>query len=297
MRLQAWQVGLDIQTGFARAIAVQRRRYGWQLRHWWQHPLPPSTLREGMLHQTEPLIALLSQWRATLPSDISLRICLPAQRIMQLILPEPDALLREPQRSAFLFANAAKQFPLSIQSLVMDYRTDPCGDKNVVVTAARQQELQHWLACLSQAKLFPQVVDIAPCALQIAASLAGLQAETPLLHQLTEGWLWASPTGLPFQFGIFDADMFDANIFDAEEHGSEKITVSATPGEAIRQQYRAAKLCAEGVYYSSETGTVVPAGMSGWSPFSALAQMSPPLPAIPSAFVLATGLALRPDDR
>jgi pilus assembly protein HofM len=65
-------VGLDIQNDYARAIAVQRRRNGWQLRHWWQQPLPQVVMRQGILHETEQLIAILSRWRHSLPSTISL---------------------------------------------------------------------------------------------------------------------------------------------------------------------------------------------------------------------------------
>jgi len=275
MRLQAWQVGLDIQAGFARAIAVQRRRHGWQLRHWWQHPLPDFTLREGILHETAPLIAILSFWRKTLPSTLSLRISLPAQRIMQQRMAAPDVRMPEPARSAFIFAHAAKQFPLSIEHLVMDYRADPCGDNQMVVTAARQQEIEQWMRCLAQAQLFPQVIELAPCALQVAAHAAGLPGDALLIHPLDDGILWASPHGLPFQFGLFDNTDAQADTSLAER---------------VRTQYRAATLCEAGGYYSGENP---PPSLQSWSPLSAIGQLSAPLPVSPGAFAPAVGLALR----
>ncbi len=77
---QAWQVGLDIQIDCVRAVAAQRRRNGWQLRHWWQQALPQAVLRDGCLEPSEFLIRALRQWRVQLPRHISLRIALPAQR-------------------------------------------------------------------------------------------------------------------------------------------------------------------------------------------------------------------------
>ena len=276
MRLQAWQVGLDIQAGFARAIAVQRRRNGWQLRHWWQHPLPSFTLREGISHETAPLIAILSCWRKTLPTTFSLRITLPAQRIMQQRMAAPDPRLRDPARSAFIFAHAAKQFPLGMEHLVMDYRADPHGDNQVVVTAARQQEIQQWMECLSQAQLYPDAIELTPCALQVAAFAAGLPGDALLVHRLDDGFLWASPHSLPFQFGLSD---------DA----SEDLPLS----ERIRQQYRAAALCHSECFFSG--ASPLPA-MQCWSPLSAIAQLSAPLPVNPGDFAPAVGLALRQGD-
>ncbi len=278
MRLQAWQVGLDIQAGFARAIAVQRRRHGWQLRHWWQHPLPPFTLREGILHESAPLIAILSCWRKTLPTSFSLRISLPAQRIMQQRMAAPDARLGEPQRSAFIFANAAKQFPLGMEHLVMDYRADPHGDNQLVVTAARQQEIEQWVRCMAQARLFPDAIELAPCALQMAACAAGVPGDALLIHPLDDAFLWASPHSLPFQFGLLD-------------HAEAMTETSIS--QKIRTQYRAAALCHAEDYFSGESPSAV---MQCWSPLSAIAQLSAPLPANPGAFAPAVGLAIRQAD-
>lgn len=282
MRLQAWQVGLDIQAGFARAIAVQRRRHGWQLRQWWHHPLPAFTLRGGILHESAPLTSILSVWRNTLPAKISLRVSLPAQRVMQHLLSPLDARLNGAARSDFILASAARQFPLSVEQLVMDYRTDPCGDKNIIVTAARQQEIQQWQHCLAQSRLFPEVFELAPCALQRAAYAAGVSAEKLLLHRLDDDWLWASPHGLPFQFGIFDED----EISDMTQFALR-----------AREQYRAAKLCDQVCLCSSGNAEALPADVLAWSPLTAIGQLSPPLPPNPGVFALAAGLALRPEDR
>lgn len=281
MRLQAWQVGLDIQASFIRAIAVQRRRYGWQLRHWWQHPVPPLSLRGGILHETALLSAILSDWRNTLPAKISLRICLPAQRVMQHTLPLPDGRLTGSARSAFIFASGARQFPLSAEQLVMDYRAAPAGENNIIVTAARRQEIEQWQQILSASRFFPDVIELAPCALQLAANAAGTSAEKLLFHRLDEGWLWASPHGLPFQFGVFD---------------EEEIRDVAELHKQAREQYRAIRLCEDGGLFSGVSTEPLPESMLAWSPFDAIGQRSPPLPANLGEFALAVGLALRSVD-
>jgi len=281
MRQLAWQVGLDIQNGYARAIAVQRRRSGWQLRHWWQQPLPQTIMRQGILHETEQLIAILSRWRACLPVRISLRICLPAQRMIQVRLPTPDNRLCEPHRSAFIRASAARQLPLAVESLAIDYRVAPGDDRQLIVTAARQQELTQWQDCLAQAGLIPEVVELMPCALQSSAHAAGLPAESLLLHRLLDGWIWASPYGLPFEFGVLDN----------EEAGDPALLYPR-----IFEDYRAHKLCNTDIYYSGICCQPLPDGMQPWSPFAAFSQMSPPLPADTGVFAVAAGLAVRPGD-
>lgn len=77
MAFQTWQVGLDIQNGQLCALGIQRRRNGWQLRHWWQHTLPQDTLRNGLVQRPDAIVALLQRWRRQLPSRISLRVGFP----------------------------------------------------------------------------------------------------------------------------------------------------------------------------------------------------------------------------
>lgn len=282
MRHFSWQVGLDVQNGYARAIAVQKRRNGWQLRHWWQQPLPQDVMRQGILHETEQLIVILSRWRRLLPVTVSLRICLPAQRIIQLRQPTPDERLQEPYRDAFIRATAAKRLPLAVESLMIDYRAESCDGNQLVVTAARQEEVAEWQRCLARAKLFPEMIELTPCALQQSAAAAGVPAESLLLHRMNKQWLWVAPHGLPFQFGLLEED-------EAPPAGRW--------GDTLCGLYSASKLCSGDIYYSSVEQEPPPAGMCDWSPFSAFKQMSPPLPVETGAFAIATGLALRPAER
>ncbi|CAI1102983.1 type IV pilus assembly protein PilM [Serratia entomophila] len=273
---QSWQVGLDIQSDSVRALAAQRRRNGWQLRHWWQHRLPQPVLRDGCLEPSESLIHALRQWRIQLPRHISLRIALPAQRVLQHRMPPPDARLREPDRNDYISSQGLKQFPLDGQTLALDYRADAT---TLLLTAARRQELQQWLHCLRQADLRPQAVDITPCALRVMATAAGLPAAAGLLHRLEHEWLWVAP-GVAFACGVQPAGDPEGLML-----ALRSLQAAAAPG-ADRQ-----------LWYSSVLDDAPPADCLPWSPLSAFRQLRPPLPVQPAAFVLAGGLALREEDR
>lgn len=277
MFTQAWQVGLDIQSNCVRALAAQRRRHGWQLRHWWQQTLPQPVLREGCLVETEALIHALRQWRIQLPRHISLRIALPAQRVLQHLLPLPDARLKEPARGDYITSQGLKQFPLDSQTLALDYRCSPSDPTVLLLTAARQQELQQWLHCLQQANLQPQVVDITPCALRTMAAAAGLPANAGLLHRLDQELLWTAPRRAAY--GLVPVGAADGVSL------ALAAMRAACPSHDEHQ-----------IYYSSVTDEQTPSGCLPWSPFSAFSQLRPPLPALPAAFVLAGGLALRGED-
>lgn len=276
---QPWQVGLDIQNNSVRALAAQRCRNGWRLRHWWQQTLPQPVLREGCITGTEILATALRQWRARLPRHISLRIALPAQRVLQQTLPLPDQRLREPFRHDYITAQGVRQFPLDSQTLVVDYRQAQGDTHQLLLTAARQQELQQWLCCLRQAELQPQVIDITPSALCSMAEFAGLAADAGLLHRLEQEWLWVAPRSQPFAYGVLPC------------RGADDLA------QALGAMHLACPLSAsKAVYYSSILDERLPDGVVPWSPFTVFSRLYPPLPAQPMAFVVAGGLALRYED-
>lgn len=278
---QGWQVGLDIQSHSIRALAAQRRRNGWQLRHWWQQRLPQPILRESQIDTSDLLVSWLKQWRIRLPRHISLRIALPAQRVLQQTLPLPDNRLREPIRHDYIISQGMKQFPLASQTLAVDYRQAKPNTHQLLLTAARQQELEQWLRCLQLADLQPQVIDIAPSALSQMAEFAGLDPQAGLLHRMEQEWLWVAPRTVPFAYGTLSCQ-------EAQ---------SAGQALAMIQRECPALEAKKEVYYSTVLDESLPEAVMPWSPFTAFSQLHPPLPTLPSAFVLAGGLALRHEDK
>ncbi|MBA0159977.1 pilus assembly protein PilM [Pectobacterium polaris] len=282
MAYHIWQVGVDIQNGFMRALAVQRRRDGWQLRHWWQYPLPDDTLRSGSLHHTEALCEALRTWSRLLPGHISLRVGFPAQLILQQHLPLPDRRLQEPERSLYIETMAARKLPISSESLAIDYREDPQRQGALLVTAARRQEIDKWLACLNNAGLHPDVLEISTCALRAMAQRAGLDANRLLLHRLLDGWLWVSPLNHAFHSGVIHLDELNDE--------TDILSVVST-----RYQHDV-----DDIAYYSSVSPDLPSQQTDvfqtWSPLTVFHHMQPPLPSFPSAFAIAGGLALRPED-
>lgn len=282
MAYHIWRVGLDIQNGFMRALAVQRRRDGWQLRHWWQCPLPDDTLRTGSLHHTEALCEALRTWRRLLPAHISLRVGFPAQLILQQHLPMPDRRLQEPGRSLYIETIAARKLPVSSESLAIDYREDPQEQGSLLVTAARRQEIDNWLTCLNSAGLRPDVVDVSTCALRMMAQLAGLESNRLLLHRLLDAWLWVSPLNHAFHSGVIHLD----------ELNSEADILSIV---STRYQHDIDNIA----YYSGVSPDLPHQKadiLQPWSPLTVFSHLQPPLPRFPPAFAIAGGLALRPED-
>ncbi|OCQ54302.1 Competence protein A [Photorhabdus australis subsp. thailandensis] len=276
MHSPKWYVGLDIQNGIVRAVAAIKRRDGWQLRHCWQYLLPDEVMPEGRLQRPEILRDILNQWRQKLPKKISFRLALPVQQTLQrnLVLP-PDISLKEPEQSWFINASAEKQFPFNTRELTLDYRII---EQNAYISAARQKDLDLWLQCLAQAGIFPDAIDIAPCALRYMAQYSGVPINCWLLHRQQSGWLWVSPVNAPFAY-----DLVSANTAVSPQQ-----VISQLPASSITEKH---------IYYSSFQQEALPEGTCSWDMLAAFRHYHPPLPIHLMEYVIAGGLALRPDDK
>lgn len=272
MAFQKWQVGLDIQNGQLCALGIQRRRNGWQLRHWWQHALPHDTVSHGALQSSPALIAILQRWRQHLPRAVSLRIGFPPQAVLQRALPTPSLQLREPELGRYAAAAAERLFPLTASELALDYRV-AAQPSQLHLTAARQSVLQQWLATLGQAGLTPDVVELTCGALAMVGKTMQLPAKAALIHQLSDHWLWYLP-------------------------GAPEAVTGWAPGllTSDSQQLKQLLPTARTLWFSANISAELLTGMQPLQPLSLLQFMQPPLPANGGMFTLALGLALRPED-
>lgn len=273
MAFSPWQIGLDIQNGQLCALGIQRRRSGWQLRHWWRHALPPDTLRHGVLQRGGELTQVLQCWRRQLPRHISLRVGFPSQLALQCQVALPPQPLAEPARGLYVRAAARRFFPIELDALALDYREIATQPGLLCVTAARREMLEQWLACFTAAGLLPQVFELGTAALRALAQELTLEAESALVHRLHDHWLWFAPQQTP-PCGWCSSE-------DAADYA------------ALRQRYLPAAAL---IYYSAAEGEGMPEGARELLPLTALRQLQPPLPACSGSFTLATGLALRPED-
>lgn len=281
MAFSNWQVGLSFENGGVWALAVQRRRQGWQLRHWW-HYRQSEHAETG--DDTLPAAGLdphLKALRRQLPRRISLRVCLPEKDIMHQRMAAPDRRLGEPEREWLVSAQARRHFSGGQEPLLFDYRHDPSSSNSLLVTAARRTMVAQWLSCLERAGFIPDVLEIAPCALRCMAGCARLSPDRLLIHAAKIGWHWVSALSRPLEFGFISSveapSLPEARALVARRHTS-------------------CSSLDEPVYLSGDASGADPSQALSWSPFSALWQASPPMPAQPAAFVIAGGLAIRPWD-
>lgn len=273
MAFQKWQVGLDIQNGQLCALGIQRRRHGWQLRHWWRHALPHDILSHGALQGSPQLIALLRHWRRQLPRSVSLRVGFPSQAVLQRYLPAPVQTLREPALGRYAAAAAERLFPLASSELALDYRDVSLPQRHLCLTAARRSVLQQWLSTLKQAGLTPDVVELTCGALVTVGKLMRLPEDAALIHQLSDHWLWYMP--------------------------AQPEAVSGwAPGTLSMESEALAQILpgARHLWFSASLSGETLAGMQPLQPLSLLQLMQPPLPDSSGCFTLALGLALRAED-
>ncbi len=271
MAFQTWQVGLDIQNGQICALAIQRRRNGWQLRHWWRHALPHDTLTNGLVQRPEPVIALLQHWRRQLPYRLSLRVGFPPQLVLQRSVELPGTQLREPERSNYITAAARRFFPIEPETLALDYRAAEGNNGQLWLTAARHEAVQSWQHCFRQAKLQPDIFELTPAALRALAQGLQLNPASALVHRLTDHWLW----------------------FPAGQQTGWCAVEEAPDFAALRCRYLPDTT---DFYYSSAVDTDLPDNTKRLNPLDAFAFKQLPLPLSTSEFALAAGLALRPGD-
>ncbi|MDX7987317.1 hypothetical protein FE392_08230 [Xenorhabdus sp. 12] len=281
MYLSKWYIGLDIQDHYICALAATKRRNGWQLRNCWQYHLSNEIISGGRLQHPEKLLRILIQWRQTLPRNISLRLALPVQQTLQKQVSLPgQTALQEPELGWFVHANAEKQFPAS--DLALDYRVH---GRQVCISATRQRDLNLWLKLLEDINLLPDAIDIAPCALRYAARQAAIPDNSWLIHKRTTDWLWVSPANHAFSYGLIalQPHLHLENII------SQLPVTSETEGYAVyySPEHSAKEQCVSQDLTSS---------VNSWQLLTAFRHYQPPLPEKMNAFIIAAGLAIRPDD-
>jgi pilus assembly protein HofM len=269
MAFKTWQIGLEIQQQTLRAVAVQRQRQGWQLRHWWHLPLAKNTFREGVLQSPENLLTVLAQWRRELPLQHQLRVAFPTQRTLQRAVPAPDNRLRETARESYLATAAAKQLQMQPAQLSWDYVAQPQDSSRLLVTAARQSEVKGLLSCLAKQRLFPTVLAPGASALPALSPLFDLDMPRFLVHQECDHWLWAKPGDTP-DWGWVESRQTQTFADLCQQ-------LSAEPEE---------------IAFSSAAADPVPQGAKTLDAWRALVRLQPPLPKVSGIFTVAIALAI-----
>ncbi|MCD1126116.1 pilus assembly protein PilM [Jinshanibacter sp. LJY008] len=206
--MHIWQVGLDIQEDGFRALAVQPRRYGWQLRHWHYQPVSSPAIGDNALRLSSEILEALSEWRRNLPRRVSIRIALPAEVILQQSIKLPEPSLPPQEQEWLVESSVSKLFPLAARELAVDYRllspinSDRSVGGEIVVSATRRSVIEYWESELAGIDIFPDIIDTAPCVLRYMAQLGGVPTNSLLIHQLYGKHLLVSPLEHPFYYQV-----------------------------------------------------------------------------------------------
>lgn len=269
MAFQTWQIGLEIQRQTLRAVAVQRQRQGWQLRQWWLLPLPENTFHEGVLQSTRQLMTVLAQWRRQLPLRYELRVAFPTRRTLQRAVPVPDNRLREPARENYLIGATARQLQMQPSQLSWDYTAVLQQSAQLLVTAARQSEVDGLLGCLAKQRLFPATLTPGASALPALGHLFTADGPVLLAHRECDHWLWAT-SGEETNWGWVDSAQTQTLAELCQQ-------LSVSPRQ---------------VAFSSAEPEPLPAGAKLLDALRALARLQPPLPKHSGIFTVAIALAI-----
>lgn len=283
MYLPKWNIGLEIQSDRFIAVALQQKRYGWQLRGWWHVSLGQSVFNQQGLFKPDVLTHHLTQWRKSLPKSISLRMVLPSHLVLQQPLKLPRQPLSPQELGWYIDASISKLFPLSAHELIIDYRMHTvAAQQQLLITATRRNELSLWVNSLNQAGLLPEAVDIAPCILRVIAHFCQVPTGNLLIHKQESDYLLVSPLTDDFYFERLNP--LDLSPAQCKELACERYNKAT--GKTVKSVSISGDVDIQ--HFDDD--------ISYWSPFSAIQQLQPPMPKTTALFTIACGLALRETD-
>lgn len=258
MAFRNWRIGMHIQQDRIAIVALLFERSRWALRRWWNIPLTPGTVRQGLVVDVEALARQLQSWRRELPMQHQVCIALPAARTLQKRLPCPQVSLRENEQATWISSAMAQQLEMPASSLCVDYSATGTGD-GWQVTAAQRLDIDALRRLAERLKL--RVSGIVPDASVLSAFFPWLPAETHGLAWRDEStWLWAT------------ADNWGWNLC-SETPSFPRLVSQVNAGEF--------RLC------TSESFD----GQS-FDAWSVIHRLQPPLPPCGDSFTVALGLAL-----
>lgn len=267
MIFPGWQIGLDIQTEAVRAVAVQRHRQGWQLRHWWYLPFSAGAFVDNTLSQPALLCEVLDNWRKQLPSRYRLSVSFPTQHTFQQKIPLLGETLCEAVYEDYVAYTTAQQLQIPASQLCCDYIEQ---DSVLNVTAARQSDLNTLLSCLKSAQLRPNTVTPCDQVLHTLPAECYPKVCHYLIHEESGYWLWASCHGKGAS-GWLDKQQFP-----------DLAALCLWLNTAI-EQVAVSRACIAEKPPSSEHE------LDAWQP---LTRLYPPIPQEKGRYTIALGLAL-----
>jgi type IV pilus assembly protein PilM len=162
-------VGLDIQPDSIRLVQLKKTRHGFLVEHVAAIPLPSPILMEGKIYHWDVLHAALGELVQALGiKGMAASIHLPARlvRMQQMQLPLG---LSEAEIEAEIHTKMQRDLPGMTDALCIDFTLSTQKNRDyydVFFTAARQQYLSDYTACINATGLRVKIVDVDMYALQ-----------------------------------------------------------------------------------------------------------------------------------
>ncbi|WP_308561593.1 pilus assembly protein [uncultured Klebsiella sp.] len=258
MAFRNWRIGMHIQQDHIAIVALAYERSRWALRRWWEIPLTPGTVRQGLIVDVDALARQLQNWRRELPLQHQVCIAFPAARTLQKQLPRPQTSLNESEQAAWIASAMAQQLECSASSLCVDYSASGVDD-GWRVTAAQRLDVN--VLCRLAKRLKLSVVGIVPDACALRAFFPWLPSRTHgLAWRGEDSWLWAT------------VDSWGCCVY-SEIPSFSRLVSQVGAGEFW--------LCAS-----------TPCDEQSFDVWSVIHRLQPPLPACSDSFTVALGLAL-----
>ncbi|MGH2878336.1 MAG: type IV pilus assembly protein PilM [Solirubrobacteraceae bacterium] len=179
-------VGLDIQPGYVTAVQV-RVNGKVEVQRAAGAPLPPDTVREGEVINTQALSETLRELFHGASLDRRVRVGVANQRTVMRTLELPPIAEGKELATAVRF-QAEDQIPMPLESAVLDYQTlgiveTPTGQRQrVVVVAAQKDMVERLMAAVRGAGLRPEGIDLSAFALIRSLHHAEEQREGRVLY-------------------------------------------------------------------------------------------------------------------
>lgn len=263
MLFRHWQIGVDIQHDALRVVAVQRQRYGWQLRGWWHAPLEAGWIIQGMVAEPDAVAGVLARLRRHWPLGHRIRVGIPVGRTVLRHVPSPAVQLREQAFHDYVGQVAARQLDIPVEKLCWDY-TAKAEHAGIDIVAAHHEDVITLQRCLSLAQC--RVAAITPDALALGLFQSVLGENQWVICRTCTHWVWFSSAGW----------------------GSLPVA-EAAECLAVCDQLRCLP---ENAWFCGQIAPDYQEQVNILDPWRAIQRVSPPLPVDHYCYALAVGLAM-----
>jgi pilus assembly protein HofM len=262
-----WQVGVDIQRDRLRAVAVQHRRYGWQLRGWWEWPVSHHSPDDTQQPSHADVVSALAALRLSLPYGYRIRVGIPTGRTLQQQMSLPAMAMTETDTCRYIGQMAAQQLDIPVSQLCWDYvartATDS-GSKSVSVATAPADVVARLQEYFTQSKCHLRAIT--PDALALAPYQALLGGSSWVIYRSQHDWLWYGP----------------------QQWGATRVSdVPEVPALLERLGCKS-----EHIHFCGPQEALTEQPQERLDPYRLLHLVAPPLPENIDPFVIALGLAL-----